>query len=159
MMKYLDNKNLKLIGERLKRQRINADLSRNALSEITGFDTNTIRNIEIGKEISISYFLHICFALDIKPSKILENLTPTKPINHKLKKQFQSKAISKKIQDLINYGFFDTYKSSNDVKSKMLEEFDLIVDSSTLSSLLIRMSKMEMLKVKQEGRLNLYIKY
>ena len=158
MAKYYDKKNLKLIGERLKMHRIRANYSRSALSELTDFDVNTIRNIETGNEFTISYFLHICFALNITPSKILDNLTPSKPINSKSKRILASKSITKGIHDLIKQGFLNDYQKTKNISEKMLEEFQLKVDSRTLSSILIRLANDSILKVKKEGRLNTYKK-
>ena len=72
MPKYKNEQLLKEIGERVKDQRIKSELEIEDISEMTGFTSNTIRNLEDGNELTLSYFVEICKAIKIHPKEILD---------------------------------------------------------------------------------------
>ena len=68
MSRYKDELNLVKLGANLSTQRETLELSVEDISEMTGFSTQTIRNIEAGEESSLSYVIAICQALDLHPT-------------------------------------------------------------------------------------------
>lgn len=59
-----DEEILRIIGERLKKMRINAAMSQNDIVEKTGISRRTLYNIETGKDVSFSNVIKVLRALN-----------------------------------------------------------------------------------------------
>ena len=158
MSRYYDEKNLKQIGRALKKFRIDAGLSRSALDELTGFNINTIRNIENGKEFTMSYFLKICATLRVPPITVFEEVKFSLKAGDKDLEYFSSISITRSVHKLIQSNFFQDYRKTKEVQNELNERFELELESKILSAILIRLVKESYLEKKKEGRLNVYKK-
>lgn len=61
-MKYIDLDDSALlaeIGRRLKTERLDADMTRDQLAERTGLSPDTVRNAEVGKNVSLESLIRI----------------------------------------------------------------------------------------------------
>ena len=64
---------MKLVGENIKKFRLERNLSQEALANLSGIDWSTISRLERGVvNTSISVLFALAIALGIKPSQLLE---------------------------------------------------------------------------------------
>jgi DNA-binding XRE family transcriptional regulator len=70
-----DRQILRVIGENVRRARLQANLTQECLAEIIGAHWQTINYIERGKNpCSIIKFARICQALEVSPNRLLDGL-------------------------------------------------------------------------------------
>ena len=156
MVKYKDSVNLKLIGKRIKSRRIKLNLEIEDVAEMTGFAYNTIWNVENGLETNLSYFIQICFALNTHPKVILDiefDIKPRFPLSASRKEKSR---LTSRISKYIENNYFTTPRSTIDVVSKMKEEFKMKLESKTISAILLRFVKDNILQHVKEGNRNFY---
>lgn len=157
MAKYRNDKVLKIIGERLKKQRKKLELKLEDIAEMTGFTYNTIRNMEMGNETGLSYFIEVCLALELHPKDVID-------MDYKIKPRFELSAARKektrltaRVHIFYDKGFFKEYRSTGQVVDKIEQDYGIKTTTSAVSVILNRMVKSERLKVKGENRKNFYI--
>ncbi len=156
MTKYKEVNALKIIGARIKAQRIKLNLEIDDIAEMTGFAYNTISNIENGFETNLSYFIQICFAIDVHPKSILDMefiIKPRFPLSASRKEKSR---LTSRINNYIENGFFRVPKSTKEIVDKMSEEFNVDFKSKTISAILVRFVKGNCLQSVKKGSRNYY---
>lgn len=65
----------KVIGEALKKARVDSGLTQHDISNLTGLARSTITKYELGDiEISLPNFIMMCNAMGISPTKVLRGI-------------------------------------------------------------------------------------
>lgn len=157
MNKFLKKNALKNIGEKLRLRRMELELKPNDIAEMSGFTYNTIRNIENGHDTMLSCFIEVCMALNVQPVDIIGsnyNLVPRFELSAARKEKSR---LTARINLFYEKGFFKEYRSSREVVDKILNEYDVKTTSSTVSVILNRLAKIDLLKIKKEKGKNFYI--
>ena len=156
MVKYKDSVTLKLIGKRIKARRIKLNLEIDDVAEMTGFAYNTIWNVENGLETNLSYFIQICFALNTHPKMILDiefDIKPRFPLSASRKEKSR---LTPRISKYIESDYFTVPRSTSDVANKMREEFKTKLETKTISAILLRFVKDNILQHVKKGNKNYY---
>ncbi len=156
MAKYRNHKVLKAIGAKIKKERSNQNLEIADISDQTGLNYNTIVNIEKGQDTLISSFIEVCFALNLHPKEILEIELNVKARYKPSPSRTEKSRLTARIKELMKQGCFKSWQGTNDTVRILYDNFGLDVESKNVSSILKRMSKENHLRVKKEGRKNLY---
>lgn len=151
MARYRNDKLLKLIGERIRNQRISEELEIEDVAEMTGFTYNTIANIENGSETYLSYLVEVCLAIGVHPKDIFNIKVKIRPRYELSPSRREKSRLTSRIRILISGGYFKTPKTTSEVVKKLKEEYNLEAISKDVSSILGRL-----LKSSKKGSRNLY---
>ena len=157
MIKYKNDTALKALGKQINAKRISEGLAIEDVAEMTGFAYNTIVNIENGSETNLSYFIAVCFAINVHPKVIFDielDIMPRFPLSASRKEKSR---LTSRIKDLFDQEFFNTSRSAREVATKLMADYGIDVDSKTISALLLRFAKSNYLEVIKDGRKNYYI--
>jgi len=157
MIKYKNDTALAALGKQISAKRIFEDLTIEDVAEMTGFAYNTIVNIENGSETNLSYFMAVCFAINVHPKVIFDielDIKPRFPLSAPRKEKSR---LTARIKDLFDREFFNTSRSAKDVASRLTTDYELDVDTKTISALLLRFAKGDYLDIIKNGRKNYYI--
>lgn len=131
---------LKAIGEAIQSKRNDDSIENAEVQKSAGLSYNTISKLENGGDIYLSSFLKICFALDIHPKDLLDIdfdvILPGNPA----KKTDKSKS-TRRLNDLIEDGYFDDWKSTGEVVEELNRDHPVEVESNSVSSLLGRLHR------------------
>lgn len=129
------------IGKRIENQRTRKELEVEDVVEMTGFTANTIRQIEAGKETSLSYFVEICKALEVHPKDIF-NFPINSKTRFKLSASRQEKSrLTFRIRKLIKNNFFNITRTAKNTAEKLEEDYNVSISTSKISVILDRMEK------------------
>lgn len=156
MSRYKNNKVLKIVGARIKNLRESRNLEIEDMVEMTGFSYNTIYNIENGGETYFSYFLEVCFALDIHPKDLLNvdlSITPRFDLSPT---RIEKSRLTNRVKSLIDDGFFKVSRRTSDVVKKLKYEYCTDFESKNVSTILSRFAKNNILVVSKKGHRNFY---
>jgi transcriptional regulator with XRE-family HTH domain len=157
MAKYRNNKALKAIGEKIVEERQKQNFEISDIADQASLSYNTVAKIENGQDALLSSFIEVCFALNLHPKKILEVELNVRPRNKLSPSRKEKSRLTTRVRNLIERGHFESWQGTNNIVEKLQEHFDLIAESKNVSSILRRLSSENFLKVKKEGRKNLYI--
>ncbi|RAV27720.1 hypothetical protein DN748_17005 [Sinomicrobium soli] len=117
---------------------------------MTGFSDNTVRNVEAGKDTTVSYLVEVCIAVGLHPKDLFDMELEMKPRFELSPERKNKKKLTLRIREYIREGYFDTSRSAKDVVLK-LEEDGIRTSSAVLSNILPRW-----LKTTKKGRRNSY---
>lgn len=159
MAKYHNREATKLIGNRLKQLRRDADLQIEDIVEMTGFHRNTIISIENGANTDLSHFIAYALALGKHPKECLDIPFEIKP-RYKLSSIRKEKnRLTSRIKGLINEGFFKTPQTSKSVSDELIQKHPESKNITTKSTsvILMRLVDQEELRVKPSNNRNIYI--
>ncbi len=151
MARYKNDKLLKLIGERIRNQRISEELEIEDVAEMTGFTYNTIVNIENGSETYLSYLVEVCLAIGVHPKDIFDIKVKIRSRYELSPSRKEKSRLTSRIRVLISGGYFKTPKTTSEVVKKLKEEYNLEAISKDVSSILGRL-----LKSSKKGSRNIY---
>lgn len=157
MIKYKNDTALKALGKKINAKRISEGLAIEDVAEMTGFAYNTIVNIENGSETNLSYFMAVCFAINVHPKVIFDIELDIKPVFPLSASRKEKSRLTPRIKDLFDQEFFNTSRSARDVATKLMADYELDVDSKTISALLLRFAKSNYLEIVRNGRKNSYL--
>lgn len=150
-MRYKNEKILSIIGRRIRDHRKKKELEIEDVAEMTGFTYNTISNIENGSETYLSYFVEVCFAVDIHPKEMFDIDVEIRP-RRKLSPQRREKSrLTYRIKAYIENGYFQTPKTTREVVIKLKLDYNFDAASKDVSSILGRH-----LKAVKKGNKNFY---
>jgi len=80
-----DRQILLQVGENVKKERLNADLTQECLAELVGIHWQTISNIERGRSpFPVAIFARMCQAMGISPERLVAGLP--EPDHERIKK-------------------------------------------------------------------------
>jgi DNA-binding Xre family transcriptional regulator len=156
MPKYKNEQLLKEIGERVKDQRIKSELEIEDISEMTGFTSNTIRNLEDGNELTLSYFVEICKAIKIHPKDILDfKIDPQ--TRFKLSPSRKEKPrLTARIKLYLADNYFLKDRTAHDILQELEEDYQVKSSTAAISVILNRMVKMDILKASKKKNIHYY---
>lgn len=157
MAEYLCRKALKTIGAKITEERQKQNFEITDIADKAGLSYNTVVKIENGQDALLSSFVEVCFALNLHPKEILDVELTIKAKNELSPNRKEKSRLTIRIKDLIKKGDFNTWQSTRDIVVKLKENFDITVDSKNVSSILRRLNSEKYLKIKKEGRKNLYL--
>lgn len=153
MANYRDRLLLKELGKRLKVQRLKKKLAIKDVSEKTGFTVDTIKNVESGKETTISYFTEICKALSIHPKDIFDFPINLKSRNEVSPARIEKTRLTNRIKDYVTGKYFSEYRGTADVKRKLEREYNIKTTSAAVSVILSRLvQSQDLLFKKVDGK-------
>ncbi|GAA3627776.1 helix-turn-helix domain-containing protein [Flavivirga jejuensis] len=156
MARYKNTTVLKIIGAKIKSQRIKENLEIEDVSEMTGFTYNTITNIESGAETYFSYFIEVCFALGIHPKELMDIKLTVKPRFELSPSRMEKSRLTSRIKAYIQNGYFKTPRKTNEVVKKLKEDYKIDVESKNVSAIIGRFAKNNVLRITKIGKRNLY---
>ena len=156
MARYKNETVLKKIGEKLKTERLKAELEIEDLAAMTGFSYNTISNIETGLETYLSYFIEVCFSLNIHPKEIMDILLDVKPRFSLPASRLEKSRLTNRINTLIDADYFKIERSASDVTVKLITDYNSDFESKNVSVILARFVKGNILKTTKVGNRNFY---
>ncbi|WP_268222969.1 helix-turn-helix domain-containing protein [Sinomicrobium oceani] len=151
MKKYKNTKVLKIIGEKIRELRNEKELEIEDIVEMTSFSPKKISDLENGSETSLSYFIAVCFALEIHPKEILNFPMDIKPIHPLTPGRKEKSRLTYRISKYIKDGYFQTPRSTDEVVKKLYEDYKVDMTSRSVSAVLGRL-----LKSTKKGNKNLY---
>ncbi|RUT70262.1 XRE family transcriptional regulator [Flavobacterium cupreum] len=157
MARYKNETALKTLGLRIKAYRIKAKLEILDLVVMTGFSYNTISDIENGSETTISYFIGVCFALGIHPKEMMDIEFDVKSKNPLTPDRLEKSRLTQRIRDLIQSGYFNDPRSTNEVTKNLKEIHKLDFESKNVSVILTRFATTNILNVTMKGNRKIYI--
>ncbi len=149
---------LKLIGNRLREQRLHQGLDPEDVAEMTGLTAVTIRKIETGKEFYMSNFVAFCFAVNLHPKLVLDvamDMEPLFPLSDPRKEKTR---LTARIESFIRSDFFDRERTTRDVVNELATHYETRTTTSAVSVILARKVDEEVLTARREGKLNVYKK-
>ncbi len=156
MSTYHNIKATKQIGTNIQRLREFKELEIEDIADMTGFSSATIRNIEKGKECTLSYLIAIALALDVQPKELLEINIKIKPLFPLSVKRKEKSRLTSRINKLIDSDYFKTPRFVRDVCLYLNEVYDVKTTSDAVSVILIRLKSQKKLSAKRQGRQNIY---
>ena len=156
MARYKNTPVLKIIGSKIKSQRIKENLEIEDVSEMTGFAYNTITNIENGAETYFSYFIEVCFALGIHPKELMDIKLTVNPRFELSPSRMEKSRLTSRIKTYIQNGYFKTPRKTNEVVKKLKEDYKIDVESKNVSAIIGRFAKNNILRITKMGKRNLY---
>lgn len=149
---------LKDIGEKLKKERESRNWTVAKIQALSGLNPTTINRIEDGSNAKVATLLEYCFALELHPKELMDlemevspKIPPTK--NDEAKKF----AYTAGVKQLINDGFFRSWKSTGEVQEALEVKFqikDLV--SKNISSTLGKLVKNKALIISRDDNPFLY---
>lgn len=147
------------VGARLKKEREKRNWGIPQIQALSDLDYSTIKNFEEGSDSQLSTFVEYCFALGVHPKEIWDmkmKITPRVPPSNDVDtKKFRYTA---GVRQLIEDGFFSSWKSTNQVQNFLEEKYNVTLKSNNISSVLGSLVKGESLKVERDGKRYLYMK-
>lgn len=156
MPKFKNEEFLKEVGKRLKAFRLQQSLEIEDVSEMTGFTYNTIKNVEDGNEMTLSYFVEICKAIQISPKQLLDfdidpatrfELTPTRK---------EKSRLTARIKAFVEHEYFIEERTAQDIVQELKEEYGVQTTTAAVSVILNRLVDDGVLEAKKETRVHLY---
>lgn len=157
MAKYQKNKVLKTIGEKITEERQKQNFEIADIADQAGLSYNTVAKIENGQDTLLSNFIEVCFALNLHPKEVLKVKLNVQPKNELSASRKEKSRLTTRIKNLIEKGHFDSWQGTSDIVKKLKENFDIIIESKNVSSILRRLNSEKCLEMRKEGRKNLYI--
>lgn len=156
MVKYKNEKLLKEIGQRVKNQRIQNEFEIEDISEMTGFSYNTIRSLENGKELTLSYFVEICKAINTHPKDILDFKLDLKT-RFKLSPSRKEKSrLTARIKLYLADNYFIKERTAHDILQELKEEYQVKSSTAAISVILNRMVENGVLKTSKKKNIHFY---
>lgn len=152
MSRYKDELNLVKLGANLSTQRETLELSVEDISEMTGFSTQTIRNIEAGEESSLSYVIAICQALDLHPTKAFDFPIKLEPRFKLSAVRAEKTRLTQRIEGFVASDYFNQGRTAKDVVSELNEVYQIHTTTSAVSVILKRKVDEQLLKIEQTGK-------
>ncbi len=156
MAKTAKNKALQAVGKKIKEERLRQNLEIADISDQTGLHYNTIRKMEGGHDVLLSSFVEVCFSLKLHPKNIFEVDLDIEPKFDLSPSRREKSRLTSRIKDLLNKGFFTSWRGTRDVVQELNKGYALQADSKNISSIMKRLVLDHYLKLKKEGRKNLY---
>jgi DNA-binding Xre family transcriptional regulator len=156
MPKYKNEQLLKEIGERVKDQRIKSELEIEDISEMTGFTSNTIRNLEDGNELTLSYFVEICKAIKIHPKDILDLKIDTQTRFKLSPSRKEKPRLTARIKLYLADNYFLKDRTAHDILQELEEAYQVKSSTAAISVILNRMVKMDILKASKKKNIHYY---
>jgi transcriptional regulator with XRE-family HTH domain len=156
MPKYKNEQLLKEIGERVKDQRIKSELEIEDISEMTGFTSNTIRNLEDGNELTLSYFVEICKAIKIHPKEILDLKIDTQTRFKLSPSRKEKPRLTARIKLYLADNYFLKDRTAHDILQELEEAYQVKSSTAAISVILNRMVKMDILKASKKKNIHYY---
>lgn len=149
---------LKLIGNRLREQRLQQGLDPEDVAEMTGLTAVTIRKIETGKEFYMSNFIAFCLAVNLHPRFVFNvdiDMEPLFPLSDPRKEKTR---LTARIESFIRSDFFNKERTTRDVVNELALHYETKTTTSAVSVILARKVDEDMLTARKKGKLNLYKK-
>jgi transcriptional regulator with XRE-family HTH domain len=156
MPKYKNEQLLKEIGERVKDQRIKSELEIEDISEMTGFTSNTIRNLEDGNELTLSYFVEICKAIKIHPKEILDLKIDTQTRFKLSPSRKEKPRLTARVKLYLADNYFLKDRTALDILQELEEAYQVKSSTAAISVILNRMVKMDILKASKKKNIHYY---
>lgn len=162
MSKYHNKEFTKKVGLKIEKERKDAGLEIEDISEMTGFHRNVILSIENGSNTDISHLAEVAFALNLHPKVLFDVNVIIKP-RFKLSAVRREKSrITARVLELYNTSFFNKWRSSKDVQTEMLNRFpdSSKIETKNISVILNRLkSNGQLITIRKNNtRFNLYKK-
>ncbi|WP_152269819.1 helix-turn-helix domain-containing protein [Agriterribacter humi] len=157
MARYRNKRDTKRIGEQIKLLRKKRGWNIEDISAMTGFARSTITSIENGAETDTTHLIEIAKAIGVHPTELFNipiDLKPRYKLSGKRKEQLK---LTHKINVLAGEGYFTSPKFVNQVKLVLHENFNIKANSVSISGVLLRLVKENVLKFSKSGRKNLYV--
>lgn len=156
MAKYKNEQLLKEIGERIKAQRIKSELEIEDISEMTGFTYNTIRSLEDGNELTLSYFVEICKAIKSHPKDILD-LKIDPQTRYELSPSRKEKSrLTARVKLYLADNYFLKDRTAHDILQELEEDYQIKSSTAAISVILNRMVEMGILKASKKKNIHYY---
>jgi DNA-binding Xre family transcriptional regulator len=156
MAKFKNEQLLKDIGKRVKAQRIKSELEIEDVSEMTGFTYNTIRSLEDGNELTLSYFVEICKAIKIHPKDILDLKIDTQT-RHELSASRKEKSrLTARLKLYLADDYFLEDRTALDILHELEEDYQVKSSTAAISVILNRMVEIGILKASKKKNINYY---
>lgn len=161
MKKYHNTKETKKVGKQIRKLREEKNLSIGDIAQMTGFAHSTISSIENGGESDTSHLVEIAKAIGEHPMEMFNVSIDLKP-RFKLDPNRQDRNLfTSRIRKIYEEtDFFDTPKFVSEVVEYLKETYSIKAESSrtSISTVLKRLCKDNMLKYSKVGRRNLYVR-
>ncbi|WP_121966887.1 helix-turn-helix domain-containing protein [Myroides sp. N17-2] len=146
------------IGLKLKKKREELDFTVENIVSITGVSKGSVYRVESGTAEDIDFYIKYAIAVKYPLKELMDiDLSMVKMTNSVVIKK-KSIYLTKNIRSLIKNNFFSEYRSTNDIREKLLEMklIDNSVKSSVISNVLINLKKDGSLTAKKEENKNYY---
>ncbi|MEK6485533.1 helix-turn-helix transcriptional regulator [Myroides odoratimimus] len=146
------------IGLKLKKKREELDFTVENIASITGVSKGSVYRVESGTAEDIDFYVKYAIAVKYPLKELMDiDLSMVKMTNSVVIKK-KSIYLTKNIRSLIKNNFFSEYRSTNDIREKLLEMklIDNSVKSSVISNVLINLKKDGSLTAKKEENKNYY---
>lgn len=146
------------IGLKLKKKREELDFTVENIVSITGVSKGSVYRVESGTAEDIDFYIKYAIAVKYPLKELMDiDLSMVKMTNSVVIKK-KSIYLTKNIRSLIKNNFFSEFRSTNDIREKLLEMklIDNSVKSSVISNVLINLKKDGSLTAKKEENKNYY---
>ncbi|MGL4581861.1 MAG: helix-turn-helix domain-containing protein [Flavobacterium sp.] len=146
------------IGLKLKKKREELDFTVENIVSITGVSKGSVYRVESGTAEDIDFYVKYAIAVKYPLKELMDiDLSMVKMTNSVVIKK-KSIYLTKNIRSLIKNNFFSEFRSTNDIREKLLEMklIDNSVKSSVISNVLINLKKDGSLTVKKVENKNYY---
>ena len=157
MKQHPNKKETKRIGQHIRKLRMEAGLSIDDISDMTGFGKSRISIIENGGETRTSHLVEIAKAIGVHPSEILNIPFDIRPKYKLSLKRRERDMLTFRINKLFDETeFFNTSVFTKDVVQVLRDEYKIKASSSAVSQVLKRLASDDKLKYSKVGRQNIY---
>lgn len=146
------------IGLKLKKKREELDLTVENIVSITGVSKGSVYRVESGTAEDIDFYVKYSIAVKYPLKELMDVDLSMVIMNNSVVIKNRNLSLTKNIRDLIKNSFFSEYRSTNDIREKLLEMklIDNSVKSSVISNVLINLKKDGSLTAKKEENKNYY---
>ena len=157
MAKFYNKKEIRKIGDLVRRLREDNEWSIEDIASMTGFARSTITAIEKGSNTDLIHLIEIAKAIGVHPMELLNISLEIRPRYKLSPKRLARNPLTLRINKMIlETQFFYKPRFVSDVIDYLQQEFQIKANSTHISVVLKRMGKDGKLKYDKIGRQNSY---